>query len=211
MDATDMKTIHIQGKTRCGGFSMVEVLVTLIIILIGLLGIAGLQARAQVSELESYQRAQALILMSDIVDRVNVNRATVACFAMTTNTTTGRPFIGTAGSGHMSAPACTASTTQYNAQAVQTLTLLDNLLEGAAESLGGSNVGAMIGARACISYDAATELTGQPGTGLYTIIVTWQGMADLIAPVNMNCANGLYGTEAKRRAVSTTVRMANLF
>ena len=190
---------------------MVEVLVTLIIILVGLLGIAGLQARAQISELESYQRAQALILMSDLVDRLNINRSTVSCFAITTNTTTGTPFMGTAGSGHMSAPSCTASTTEYNDQAVETLDLLDDMLEGSAESLGGSNVGAMIGARACINYDASTELSGQPGTGLFTIIVTWQGMADLFAPVNMNCAVGLYGTEAKRRAVSTTVRMANLF
>lgn len=206
-----MKTIPVFNKQYSGGFSMIEILVTLIIILIGLLGVAGLQVRAQVSEMESYQRAQALILMSDIVDRLNVNRATAACFTMTTNTTAGTPFIGTAGTGHMSAPTCTASTTEYNDLALAALTQIDNLLEGAAESLGGSNVGAMIGARACISYDSSTELTGQPGTGLYTVIVTWQGMADLIAPVNMNCANTLYGTLAKRRAVSTTVRMANLF
>lgn len=189
---------------------MVEVLVTLIIILVGMLGIAGLQVRAQVSELESYQRAQALILMSDIVDRLNVNRSTISCFVVTTNTTSGSPFFGAAGTGHMTAPACAASTAAYNTQANATLTLLDNLLKGSAESLGGSNVGSMIGARGCISYDASTELGGMAGTGLYTIIVTWQGMADLIAPVNMNCAVDLYGSEAKRRAVSTTIRIAKL-
>ena len=40
---------------------MIEVMVTLLIILVGLLGIGGLQMQAQISELESYQRAQALI------------------------------------------------------------------------------------------------------------------------------------------------------
>ncbi len=70
---------------------MTEVLVTLIIVMVGLLGIAGLQAKAQVAELESYQRAQALIILSDIVDRMNVNREAVACFAITTDTTNGTP------------------------------------------------------------------------------------------------------------------------
>jgi len=189
---------------------MVEVMVTLIIILVGLLGIAGLQTKAQVAELESYQRAQALILMSDIVDRMNINRATISCFNITTNTVSGTPFIGASGPGHLGTPACAASTTAYNNQAVATLTLLDNLLKGAAETFDGSAVGAMIGARACIGYDPATELDGVPGTGLYTVIVTWQGAADLVAPVNMNCAVGLYGDETRRRAVSTTVRMARL-
>jgi len=202
--------MSIQNRLFSKGFSMIEVMVTLIIILVGLLGIAGLQIKAQVSELESYQRAQALILMSDIVDRMNINRLTVPCFIITTNTNTGTPFIGTAGSGHLGTPSCTASTAAYNTQAVEKLTGMDNLLKGAAEVLGGSSVGAMIGARACISYDTSTELSGVPGTGLYTVIITWQGMSDLFAPVNMNCAVGLYGSELKRRAVSTTVRMARL-
>jgi type IV pilus assembly protein PilV len=203
-----MTTIHNRISSR--GFSMVEVMVTLIIILVGLLGIAGLQIKAQVSELESYQRAQALILMSDIVDRMNINRLTAPCFIITTNTNTGTPFIGAAGSGHLGTPSCTASTAAYNTQAVETLSGMDSLLKGAAEVLSGSSVGAMIGARACISYDASTEMSGSPGTGLYTVIVTWQGMAELLAPVNMNCAVGLYGSEPQRRAVSTTVRMARL-
>lgn len=189
---------------------MIEVMVTLIIILVGLLGIAGLQIKAQVSEMESYQRAQALILMSDIVDRMNINRLTAPCFDITTNTTSGTPFIGAAGTGHIGTPTCTISTAAYNTQAVEMLTGMDNLLKGAAEVLSGSSVGAMIGARACISYDATTELGGASGTGLYTVIVTWQGMSDLFAPVNMNCGVGLYGSELKRRAVSTTVRMARL-
>ena len=192
---------------------MIEVLVTLLIILVGLLGIAALQMRAQVSELEAYQRAQALIIMADIIDRINTNRTTVSCFAITTNTTTGTPYIGAPGAGHVGTPSCTLSTANYNAQTVTSMTMIDSQLTGVAETLAGAdivNVGAMTGARVCISYDPTTIINGIPGTGLYTIIVTWQGMADLAPPTNMNCAVGLYGTEAKRRAVSTTVRIANL-
>ena len=196
------------------GISLMEVLVTMIIILIGLLGIVALQAKAHVAELEAYQRSQALIILSDIVDRINVNRATASCFNITTNTTAGTPYLGdiTGGGHYNTATDCTAATSAYNTMAKQTLVDIDNLLQGSAESLGGSNVGAMIGARACISYDSASELSGVAGTGLYTIIVTWQGMSGgLVSPTEMKCAVGLYGDETKRRAVSTSFRLANLY
>jgi type IV pilus assembly protein PilV len=200
--------------SKLKGFSMLEVLVALLVTMLGLLGIAALQVKAQQAEMESYQRAQALIIMSDIVDRINVNRSTVSCFLITTNTTAGTPFMGVAGTGHMTTPpSCSASTPNYNSQAEEAITELDSLLEGAAETLAGAeitNVGAMIGGRACISYDASTEIGEASGTGLITVVVTWQAMGDLIPPI-ANCANGLYGSETKRRAVSTSFRIANLF
>ena len=191
------------------GFSMVEVLVTLIIILVALLGIAALQGKAHVAELEAQQRAQGLILMSDIVDRINANRETVSCFAITDDTAAGTPYLGTDGDDHVGAVSCTASTSAYNTLANNTLAALDDLIKGNTETADGTNVGGMIGARACISYDDATEIGGAPGTGLFTVIVTWQGMADLVAPAAM-CAVDLYGTEERRRAVSTTFRVADL-
>jgi len=201
-----MKSNRLQS-----GFSMIEVLITLIIILVALLGIAALQSRAQIAELESLQRSQALILLSDIMDTMNANRATVTCFAFTSNTTTGTPFVGTAGSGQLGSHTCTASTSAYNTQAVEAVADIGDMLKGKAEKIGTQNVGAMIGARACVSYDSSTELTGQPGTGLYNVIVTWQGMADLVAPASsMNCAVGLYGDETKRRAVAAKMRFADL-
>jgi type IV pilus assembly protein PilV len=192
-------------KVYQSGFSMIEVLITLIIILVGLLGIAALQAKAQSLELESYQRAQALILMSDIVDRINVNRATVSCFDLA-NPADGTGFIGVGyGGGHT----CTLSTSAYNTQTVAAITSIDNLLDGAAETSGGNSVGSMIGARACISYDAATEISGS-GSGLYTIAVSWQGMTPLNTPA-VNCANTLYdAADVMRRTVSTAMRIADL-
>ena len=56
------------------GFTMIEVLITFVILLVGLLGLIGLQARSQQAELESYQRGQALVLLQDMVDRMNANR-----------------------------------------------------------------------------------------------------------------------------------------
>ena len=53
---------------------MIEVLVSLVILLLGLLGLIGLQAKAHNAEIESYQRAQAIVLLQDMFDRMNANR-----------------------------------------------------------------------------------------------------------------------------------------
>ncbi len=45
----------LPGKQR--GLTMIELMVTVVILLVGLMGLAGLQSRLQQSEMESYQRA----------------------------------------------------------------------------------------------------------------------------------------------------------
>jgi type IV pilus assembly protein PilV len=209
---------HLPSRSR--GFNLLEVLVALVVVMIGLLGIAGLQARAHTSELESYQRAQALVLLYDMVDRINNNRLTASCFAVTTDTTNGTPYLGTVvGGGHFSTPttSCGVSTTQNNTLANNSINAWDDLLRGASEKKGAAatEVGAMIGARGCISYntgseyvDAATGLN-IAGTGEYTISVAWQGMADTFAPT-VSCGKNLYATETKRRTVWVTTRLGTL-
>lgn len=197
-------------RGRQSGFSLMEVLVSMLIIMLGLLGLAGMLARMQQSEFESYQRAQALVLLQDMVDRINVHRITATCFRIT-DPTTGTPTLGTGSSG---APACSAGTANDNAEATASMAEWDALLQGAAETSGGSSVGAMIGARGCVSYDSTTRLldsTGAPipGTGIYTVSVAWQGNSDTFAPV-VNCGNGQYGAETRRRLVFVTFRIAKL-
>ena len=190
---------------------MLEVLVSMVIIAFGLLGLAGLQTRMQQAEFESYQRAQALVLLYDMIDRININRATAPCFAFTTSTADGTPYLGTGGA---TPPACGYSTAGNNTMADTALSDWDGMLNGAAETKAGVKVGAMVGARGCVLYDSTTELLDAagaplPGTGIYTVAVAWQGINDTIVPT-VNCANGLYGAETKRRVVSTNFRMAFL-
>lgn len=196
---------------------MLEVLITLIIVTIGLLGIAGLQARAHVAELESYQRAQALVLLYDMVDRINNNRLAASCYAFTTDTVNGTPYVGTAGTDSLPTPisSCSVSSVSSNTLANNAVNEWDDLLRGAAEMKGSSEVGAMLGARGCVSYDSSTEFldgtTGAAiaGTGMYTVAVSWQGMAETFAPTAV-CAKDLYGSETKRRTVWVTMRLATL-
>ena len=223
--------MNLRMTSRQHGFSLIEVLISMVIIAVGLLGLASLQSKAQVSELEAYQRAQALLLLTDIADTMRGNRLTAGCFAITDTLAGGTPYIGDdAGTGHNGAFTCTASTAAYNNQAIAALTRIDNLLKGAAEeTASGTKVGAMIGARACVSYNSAaynslTNPGGElqnaggatlPGTGEYTIAVSWQGMIDLFdlqstADPAINCSRNLYGDVKKRRVVSMKIRLADL-
>src|SRR5207237_10025490 len=134
---------------RSRGFTLIEVLISLLILTFGLLGLAALQGRAQQAEVESYQRAQALVLVQDMVDRINSTRKAAGCYAFTPMPDTGAVYAGTAAA----APTCTGAfgTTQTRAQADADMLAWHNLLKGSAETLGASQVGAMIGARGCVS------------------------------------------------------------
>jgi type IV pilus assembly protein PilV len=84
-------------------------------------------------------------------------------------------------------------------------------LIGAAETTGACNiatgancVGAMIGARGCVTQlDAINRI--------YLITVVWQGLAPTAAPpASVTCGATLYGTEELRRAVTTVVQIGDL-
>jgi type IV pilus assembly protein PilV len=86
-------------------------------------------------------------------------------------------------------------------------------LKGAAESSGGNKVGAMVGGRGCVESLGV----GAAGDQLYKVVVAWQGLTPISAPVE-TCGAGQYNGAADskcqndlcRRAVSTVIRIANL-
>jgi type IV pilus assembly protein PilV len=59
---------------RIGGFSLLEVLVSLLVLSIGLLGLASLQANAMKYNHSAALRSQATALAYDIADRMRANR-----------------------------------------------------------------------------------------------------------------------------------------
>lgn len=185
-----------------GGLTLVEVLVSVIVLLVGLLGLAALMTSSQKAEVESYQRAQALLLLQDMVGRINANRAVSACYAVTTDASTGTPYLGVG--ADVSALVCGVGSVTANTRAIQDLEAWSGLLAGASETSGGANLGAMVGARGCVTADDAANR-------VYTVSVAWQGLTPTAAPdAALNCASGLYGDERMRRVVSVTLRIANL-
>lgn len=185
---------------RAAGFTLLEVLITMIILAVGMLGLANLQSKIHVTEIESYQRAQAVLLLQDMVDRINSNRSTQALAGYVSATTLD---TGTAED-------CTAATLAAVTPATKRMAANDrcqwsDALLGASESRGGSNVGAMIGARGCIEeVQAADPATGVCTPGIYRVTVAWQGLHATKAP-SLACGTGLYGNDAVRRAIATEI------
>jgi len=174
------------------GTSMLEVLITIVIMAVGLLGLAALQSQMQKSEVESYQRAQALILLNDMATRIASNRYAVADYV----TGSGSPL----GTG-ITCPSTTATQQQRDTSE------WCNALQGAAEMKGTALVGAMSGARGCIE---------DIGSNSYMVTVAWEGLSAISAPPNsvacgLNLYNGTGCTNDKcRRAITTIVRLPTL-
>lgn len=180
------------------GFALLEVLVSLVIMMVGLIGLMGLQMHSVQAQTEAYQRQQALLLIQDIIDRINANHATAGCYDL--STATGGEYLGTGATQPINCAGFGSAETQ--SQAVRDLTEWNSELLGVGEQQDGNSVGAMIGARGCITLK-------DPVARVYTVAIAWQGLRASTAPTD-TCASGLYGDERLRRVVAVDVRIANL-
>lgn len=172
---------------------MIEVLVTIVIVTFGLLGMAGLQARLQTAEVESYQRSQALLLLNDMANRIAANRNAAASYV----TASALGF-------NMTCPTTTGTIAQRDN--VEWC----NALQGAAETNAADTArsGAMVGGRGCVE---------QVGSD-YMVTVVWQGLTPITAPpASVGCGLNAYNLAGSpcvndlcRRYVTTLVRIAAL-
>lgn len=64
---------HLQMTQGERGFSLLEVLVALLVLSVGLLGIAGLQTISLRFNHQSYERTQATLLISEIIEKITAN------------------------------------------------------------------------------------------------------------------------------------------
>lgn len=179
------------------GFTMIEVLVTMVIICFGMLGLAGLILKGHQASSEAYQRNQALILANDIAEKMKTNR-------LPTLQLNSAPYIAgapaPAGLGAAAvgiSPDCSTQTCTPAQIATYDLQTWTNLLAGTQETstaTANANVGGIINARGCI------ETSGVAGTGQVRISVSWQGVQSTVAPA-LTCGQGVYAPDTTRRLV----------
>ena len=181
---------------RIDGVTMIEVLISIVILTLGLLGFGGLQARMHLAEIESFQRAQAVILLQDMVDRLNANRRNASSYV------TADPL------GTSSALDCSAPGTDV---ALKDRCEWSTALTGAAETKvsGGATVriGTMNEARGCIT----NPVTIMPRE--FVVSVVWQGIVPTAAPTATDCGAGVaaYGSDDKlRRSMIARVKIGCL-
>lgn len=173
------------------GITMIEVLITLVILAFGLLGIAAFQSKANLGSIESYQRAQAVILLDDMSARLQGNILTTADYV-----------VAEVGTGDSQPADCST----IAAGPARDLCDWSNALKGAAEvDKANKNVGAMIGARGCITQvQAANPAAGVCIPAIYQVAVTWQGLHPTQAPT-IACGKDKFGADNYRRLIAAQV------
>jgi len=190
---------HIGNKRalgRCAGFTIIEVLVSVIIFSVGLIGVARLQVVAKQSNYDAVQRVAATSVAQDLLSRMRSNHTVLNTYVSNSGSTTiGRnsisseptPVCGTAGS------ACTA-----NQLATHDLWEIEDALDGIAEQdTDGNSVGGLTLPTLCITGPASGD------SGVYTVAIAWRGKAELSNPDASTCGDdtGLYGDSNEYRRV----------
>lgn len=193
-------------KTSAAGFALVESMVTVVVVAFGLLGVAGLVSRSFVNEVEAMQRAQATMLLQDMVTRIEGNRANAATYVtgdtgVTGYVSTTSPLGVTSYSYASCDPAAPA--------ADHDRCVWGQLLAGGNERIEGGNAGVLVGAIGCIyELDAFNRI--------YAVAIAWQGASPGAAPpVDNNfapagCGRDQFGNENQRRLMSTQLRIGTL-
>jgi type IV pilus assembly protein PilV len=178
---------------RQHGISLIEVLITLVILAFGLLGIAVFQSKANLGSVESYQRAQAVILLDDMTFRLQGNPANSAAYV-----------VNEVGTGDTQPADCSG----VAVGAARDLCEWSNALKGAAETdnSNNKNIGAMIGARGCITQvQVANTAGGACIPAIYQVAVAWQGL-HATQPPSITCGRNKFGTDdSYRRLIAAQV------
>ena len=205
-----------RARRGAHGFTLIEVMVTILVLMFGLLGVIGMQTRASTIEFESYQRGQALSLARDMQARLLSSRGVLAGYLdPSISSVDGSVYFGNGqGARSFADPAgiCPApvagdplSVAQYQA------CTWGADLQGVAQKEGTDAVGAMLGARGCVIQVNPPQLNAL--ADLYVVIV-WQGVAARAEPAADSpageCAADVNFGPGLRRGVSVRVLVPDL-
>jgi type IV pilus assembly protein PilV len=182
------------GRTS-SGFTLVEVLVSMIIFSVGLIGVARLQVVAKQSNYDAVQRVTATSIAQDLLSRMRANHTVLNTYVSNTGST----VIGRGSIDAEPNPVCGSSATLCTEDqlAGHDLWDIEQALDGIAEQDAGNSVGGLVSPTLCITGPAAGD------SGVYTIAIAWRGKAELSNPSASTCGDdtGLYGDSNEFRRV----------
>ena len=176
------------SRRRAAGFSMIEILVTLLVIAFGLLALAGFVIKSTTLTADTTQRARAAILLSDMSARMASNKSLVAAYANAT-TVHGAAIRDCSG---FTTPATIAA---------RNMCEWNNLLVGSNDAQAGGNA-SQLGYRGCIKKPISAEPN-------YVITIAWGALTPGVPPADP-CAQNAFGDEGLRRVLRSEIRIANL-
>jgi type IV pilus assembly protein PilV len=171
------------GK-RQRGFSMIEILISLVITAFGLLGLAAFATKSTATTVDAAQRARAAALLNDMASRLANNKPNAPAYV------TGAVQGG-------AVQDCTA----LAAGPARDLCDWGNLLAGANDANAGGN-SAFLGYRGCVTQPNVLN-------PVYVITVAWGSLSPGVPPADA-CAANAFGDDSLRRIIRSQVRVADL-
>ena len=174
------------------GVSLIEVLVTLVLISVALLGSASLQVVSKRANSQALQRSAAAHFANDYLSKMRSNRPALATYVPVEN-------LGAASLGATPAKACVGVDANCTSAdlAVFDQWQWEQELDGATEMVAAAKSGGLLEPTACI--------TGPAGgiAGVYEIAIAWRGSTEHVNPTIHDCGedSGKYGTDNNYRHV----------
>jgi type IV pilus assembly protein PilV len=189
-------SMNLNNRNRkVSGFTLIEVMIAILVLAVGLLGLAGMNARILNGQFEAYQRAQAMLLVDDMVSRLRANPEAARA---------GDYDDQVRGLAPATNPACDETAAAQNP--AMDLACWNEALRGVSVTDGAARLGSMIGARGCIE-----RISGSATSDIVLrVSVAWQGLTPTVAPA-LDCGVDQYGLDdSLRRVVAVDVGLAYL-
>lgn len=167
-------------RQRARGFTLVEVLVTVVVLALGLLALAGLQAMSKKSAFEAMQRTTAGVLANDLVARMRSNSSVLDNYLAEEISADEVPT---------SENDCAAPNANCSAEELAAFDLSTwwNALNGAGETdAEDQNVGGLTSPVGCVE---------SLGSCRYRVTVAWRGITPVNQEPDENIDNDPIGSE----------------
>ena len=198
------RTAYLRNRLRASsGYTLLELLISVVVLSLGLLGVGSLQAVSVRSNFEAFQRTDASQLANDIVDRIRANSTMLSIYASAADYTLGGGVI------ENKPPACAQSDsadTCQNKMANLDRWEWEQIIDSATST-------SMVNGRICITQP---DFAANPG--IVQVVVAWRGIAKRGGDINVETTKALNpcgktGTEEddylKQVVVNTYVTITN--